>query len=113
LIERFQVCQSQTLISVAAWSINSPVFGALGLLLNGKPIIIAGVNRHEHSAVHGHYCSVEEMREDIIQMKKLNFNAVRTCHYANAPELYALANEYGLYVNDEANIAKKLRFISS
>jgi len=74
------------------------------LLLNGKPIIIAGVNRHEHSAVHGHYCSVEEMREDIIQMKKLNFNAVRTCHYANAPELYALANEYGIYVNDEANI---------
>jgi len=74
------------------------------LLVNGKPIIIAGVNRHEHSSIHGHYCSVEEMREDIILMKKLNFNAVRTCHYANAPELYALANEYGIYVNDEANV---------
>jgi len=74
------------------------------LLLNGKPVVIAGTNRHEHSAIHGHYCTVEEMRKDIILMKKLNFNAVRTCHYANAPEMYALCDEYGLYVTDEANV---------
>jgi len=73
-------------------------------LINGKPVIIAGVNRHEHSDVHGHYCSLEEMRKDVIQMKQFNFNAIRTSHYANAPELYALCNEYGLYVNAEANI---------
>ena len=73
-------------------------------LINGKPAVIAGVNRHEHSDIHGHYCTLEEMRKDVIQMKQLNFNAIRTSHYANAPELYALCNEYGLYVNAEANI---------
>lgn len=73
-------------------------------MLNGKPIVIAGVNRHEHSATHGHYCTVEEMRKDVILMKRLNFNALRTCHYPNAPELYALCDEYGIYVNDEANV---------
>ena len=74
------------------------------LYVNGKPIVIAGVNRHEHSPVGGHYVTREEMIQDIISMKRLNFNAVRTCHYPTTPEFYALCDEYGLYVNDEANI---------
>ncbi|NWK55398.1 NPCBM/NEW2 domain-containing protein [Verrucomicrobiaceae bacterium N1E253] len=74
------------------------------LLVNGKPVVIAGVNRHEHSPDFGHYCPPEEVLEDIISMKRLNFNAVRTCHYPASPELYALCDEYGLYVNDEANV---------
>ena len=73
-------------------------------LINGMPVVIAGVNRHEHSDTHGHYCTLEEMRQDVIQMKQLNFNAVRTSHYPNVPEFYALCDEYGLYVNNEANI---------
>jgi len=73
-------------------------------MVNGKPVVIAGVNRHEHSADYGHYCTVAEMRADLVLMKQLNFNSVRTCHYPNTPEFYALCNELGLYVNDEANV---------
>ncbi len=74
------------------------------LLVNGKPVIIAGTNRHEHSPKHGHYCTADEFREDLALMKRLNFNAVRTCHYPNSPDLYALCDELGIYVTDEANI---------
>jgi len=73
-------------------------------MVNGKPVVIAGVNRHEHSMDGGHYCTVKEMRADLTLMKQLNFNSVRTCHYPNTPEFYALCAELGLYVNDEANI---------
>lgn len=74
------------------------------LLVNGKPIVIAGVNRHEHSKTGGHYVTRAEMIRDLLTMKRLNFNAVRTCHYPNVPEFYSLCDEYGIYVTDEANI---------
>ncbi len=74
------------------------------LRVNGQPIVIAGVNRHEHSAIGGHYITREEMIKDIVTMKQLNFNAVRTAHYPNDPVFYALCDEYGLYVADEANV---------
>jgi len=74
------------------------------LLVNGKPIIIAGTNRHEHSPIGGHYVTRQEIIDDVITMKKLNFNAIRTCHYPNGPELYEICDRYGMYVTDEANI---------
>jgi len=74
------------------------------LLVNGKPVVIAGTNRHEHSSIGGHHVTREEMIRDIVTMKRLNFNAVRTCHYPDDPEFYALCDEFGLYVTDEANI---------
>lgn len=74
------------------------------VVVNGKPVIIAGTNRHEHSPLTGHYVSKEELLKDIKLMKQMNFNAVRTCHYPNDPSLYILCDEYGLYVTDEANI---------
>ena len=73
-------------------------------LLNGKPIKFKGVNRHEHDPDHAHVISEESMVKDIKLMKELNINAVRTCHYPNAPRWYELCNQYGLYVIDEANI---------
>ena len=73
-------------------------------MVNGKPIIIKGVNRHEHNAENGHYVTREDMIEDIKWMKRLNFNAVRTCHYPDSPQWYALCDQYGLYVCDEANV---------
>jgi beta-galactosidase len=76
-----------------------------GLLqVNGKPIYIKGVNRHEHDPYTGHYVTRESMIEDIVLMKRHNINAVRTSHYPNAPLWYALCDEYGIYVADEANI---------
>ena len=74
------------------------------LLINGQPILIKGVNRHEHNMKTGHVLSKEDMLEDILIMKSNNINAVRTSHYPNHPYWYDLCDEYGLYVYDEANI---------
>jgi beta-galactosidase len=74
------------------------------LLVNGVPVYLKGVNRHEHDPQWGHYVSEELMRRDIELMKQVNINAVRTCHYPNDPRWYELADEYGIYIVDEANI---------
>ena len=74
------------------------------LLVNGQPILLKGVNRHEHDPVKGHVVSKQSMLEDIIDFKKNNINAVRTSHYPNDPYWYALCDKYGIYVIDEANI---------
>ncbi|PID92926.1 MAG: beta-galactosidase [Bacteroidetes bacterium] len=74
------------------------------LMINGKPVTLKGVNRHEHDEYEGHVVSEEMMRKDIELMKQYNINAVRTCHYPNDPRWYELCDEYGLYVVDEANI---------
>jgi len=74
------------------------------LCLNGQPLLIRGVNRHEHHPEHGHVVSDNDMINDIKLMKQNNFNAVRTAHYPNHPRWYELCDEYGLYVCDEANI---------
>ena len=74
------------------------------LLVNGQPIILKGVNRHEHDALYGHVISEESMLKDIQIMKQFNINAVRTCHYPNDPRWYELCDIYGLYLYDEANI---------
>ncbi|MDH5918553.1 beta-galactosidase [Vibrio splendidus] len=74
------------------------------LKLNGKPLLIRGVNRHEHHPELGHVMTEEDMIRDICLMKQYNFNAVRTAHYPNHPRWYELCDEYGLYVCDEANI---------
>ena len=74
------------------------------LLLNGTPLIIRGVNRHEWDPTTGRTVSEESMIEDIKLMKQHNINAVRASHYPNHERWYELCNEYGLYVVDEANI---------
>jgi beta-galactosidase len=74
------------------------------LLVNGKPILFKGVNRHEHDPINGHVVSRKDMLRDIQIFKENNINAVRTCHYPNDPYWYELCNEYGIYVIDEANI---------
>lgn len=73
-------------------------------LVNGKRVLIKGVNRHEHHPRNGHTLSKEDMRKDMEMMKKLNVNAVRHSHYPPDPYWLELCDEYGLYVVDEANI---------
>ncbi|YCM45961.1 glycoside hydrolase family 2 TIM barrel-domain containing protein [Verrucomicrobiaceae bacterium 227] len=76
-----------------------------GLLqINGKPIMVKGVNRHDHDPDTGHYVTEASMRKDLELMKQLNINTVRTAHYPNDPRFYELCDEYGLYVIAEANI---------
>jgi len=74
------------------------------LLVNGKPIYIKGVDRHETDPFTGHVISKESMEKDIRLMKENNINAVRSSHYPNHPYWYDLCDKYGLYVIDEANI---------
>lgn len=72
--------------------------------VNGKAIVIKGVNRHEFNQHTGRAVDEKGMIEDIKLMKQNNFNSVRTSHYPNIPRFYELCDEYGLYVMDEANI---------
>ncbi len=74
------------------------------LLVNGEPVLIKGVNRHEHDDVRGKAITRDSMLADIRLMKQFNFNAVRTAHYPNQTEWYDLCDEYGIYVVDEANV---------
>lgn len=74
------------------------------LLVNGVPVYIKGVNRHEHNDSLGHTQTLAIMMNDLKQIKQLNMNAVRTCHYPNHPLFYDLCDKYGIYVVDEANI---------
>ncbi len=73
------------------------------LLVNGKAIYIKGANRHEMDPDGGYVVSRERMIADIKEMKRMNINAVRTCHYPDDPQWYDLCDEYGLYVIAEAN----------
>ncbi|RYY23801.1 MAG: beta-galactosidase, partial [Chitinophagaceae bacterium] len=74
------------------------------LMVNGAPLIVRGVNRHEHDDVTGHTTTKELMLKDIRLMKELNVNAVRCSHYPNDPLWYKLCDQYGIYLVDEANI---------
>ncbi|MEJ2108762.1 MAG: glycoside hydrolase family 2 TIM barrel-domain containing protein [Acidobacteriota bacterium] len=74
------------------------------LWVNGRRVLLKGTNRHEHEPDTGHTVTREMMIRDIELMKQFNINAVRTSHYPNAPEWYALCDRYGLYLIDEANI---------
>ena len=74
------------------------------LLVNGRAVLIKGVNRHDHDPRTGKVVSPESMRRDLEMMKAHNINAVRTSHYPNDPYFYDLCDELGLYVVDEANV---------
>jgi beta-galactosidase len=73
-------------------------------LVNGVPIKIKGVNRHEFNMITAKVITEADMLLDIRRMKEMNINAVRTSHYPNAERWYSLCDKYGLYVVDEANI---------
>ncbi|MBP5348339.1 MAG: beta-galactosidase, partial [Bacteroidaceae bacterium] len=73
------------------------------MLINGQPVKLRGVNRHDHHPRTGHYVDAETTELDIKLMKQANINMLRTSHYPDSPILYELCDRYGLYVMDEAN----------
>ncbi|MBQ6965938.1 MAG: DUF4981 domain-containing protein [Bacteroidaceae bacterium] len=74
------------------------------LLVNGQPVLIKGADRHELDPDGGYVLTVDRMIQDIQVMKRLNMNAVRTCHYPDDPRWYELCDIYGIYVTAESNI---------
>ena len=74
------------------------------LMVNGKPVMVNGVNIHEHDPVNGHVPNRELMMKDLALMKQNNINTIRMCHYPHDPYFYDLCDQYGFYVIDEANI---------
>ncbi len=72
--------------------------------INGVPVKLKGVNRHEHWPDVGHAVTEEQMKKDIVLIKQANCNHVRTCHYSDDPRWYELCDEYGIYLLAEANL---------
>lgn len=73
------------------------------MLVNGRPVKMRGVNRHDHHPRTGHYVDPETMELDVRLMKQANINMLRTSHYPDGPLMYELCDRYGIYVMDEAN----------
>jgi beta-galactosidase len=86
--------------------------GGRRLRINGEPVIVHGVNRHDHHHETGKTLTVDELRADLLEMKRHNINAVRTAHYPNDHRLLDLCDELGLYVVDEANVESHGRLAS-
>ncbi len=74
------------------------------LLINGTPVKLKGVNHHDTHPTKGHVMSIEDIKKDLITMKQLNINTIRTSHYPPTSEFLELCNQYGFYVVDEADI---------
>ena len=76
----------------------------VNLLVNGKPVLLKGVNRHEHHPLLGHYVPYERMIDEIRLLKQFNLNGVRTSHYPETPLWYEMCDQFGIYIVDEANV---------
>jgi len=102
---RLADAQGQVLESFALRPASGAPSSRNGLFhINGKRVLIRGVNRHEHDPFTGHTVSEASLRRDLLLMKRHNINAIRTCHYPNHPRFYELCDELGFYVVGEANI---------
>ena len=78
--------------------------GGRFFLVNGQPVKLRGVNRHETNPAKGHAIDTAQMRREVMEMKRLNINHVRNSHYPAAPYWYELCDRFGIYLTDEANV---------
>lgn len=101
LLDAEQVCQE---VHETWIGFNRIETSGRRLSVNGKPIVLIGVNRHDHHPENGKTCSANDIRSELVMMKRHNINAIRTAHYPNDPVLLDLADELGFYVIDEANV---------
>ena len=106
IVETFSTTVGFREIEIKDTPADKEEFGLAGryYYLNGKPIKMKGVNRHETDPQLGHYITRERMAEEVMMMKRANINHVRNSHYPCAPYWYWLCDKYGIYLEDEANI---------
>lgn len=105
-VETFSTIVGFREIEIKETPADKDEFGLAGryYYLNGQPIKMKGVNRHESNPETGHYITREQMEKEVFLMKRGNINHVRNSHYPDAPYWYYLCDKYGLYLEDEANI---------
>lgn len=105
-VETFSTIVGFRKVEIKDTPANQDEFGLAGryYYLNGKPIKLKGVNRHENNPQTGHYITREQMEKEVFLMKRGNINHVRDCHYPDAPYWYYLCDKYGIYLEDEANL---------
>lgn len=105
-VETFSIIVGFRKIEIKDTPADKDEFGLAGryYYLNGQPIKMKGVNRHESNPATGHYITREQMEKEVFLMKRGNINHVRNCHYPDAPYWYYLCDKYGIYLEDEANI---------
>ena len=106
VVETFSTNVAFRKIEIKDTPASQDEFGLAGryYYLNGKPIKMKGVNRHENNPQTGHYVTREQMQKEVFLMKRGNINHVRNSHYPDAPYWYYLCDKYGIYLEDEANI---------
>ena len=106
VVETFSTIVGFREIEIKDTPASQDEFGLAGryYYLNGQPIKMKGVNRHETNPETGHYVSREQMEKEVFLMKRGNINHVRNSHYPDAPYWYYLCDKYGIYLEDEANI---------
>ncbi len=106
VVETFSTIVGFRKIEIKETPAEMDEFGLAGryYYLNGQPIKMKGVNRHENNPETGHCISREQMEHEVMLMKRANINHVRGCHYPDAPYWYYLCDKYGIYLEDEANI---------
>ena len=105
-VETFSTIVGFRKIEIKDTPADKDEFGLAGryYYLNGQPIKMKGVNRHENNPETGHYVTRKQMEHEVFLMKRANINHVRDCHYPDAPYWYYLCDKYGIYLEDEANI---------
>lgn len=101
-----EVLREEQLLEVHTKRVGFAEYRVVGnrVLLNGTPITIKGINRHEHDPKNGRAITVERIERELALIKAQNMNAIRCSHYPNNPAFYEIATELGIYVMDEADI---------
>ena len=106
VVETFSTTVGFRKIEIKDTPASEDEFGLAGryYYLNGQPIKLKGVNRHENNPETGHYISHEQMQKEVFLMKRGNINHVRNSHYSDDPYWYYLCDRYGIYLEDECNL---------
>lgn len=104
VIRQFDQNANEEMAFATKFGIREVTIDGSRLLINGKPVLLKGVNRHDTSPVNGRAVTADELLADALLMKRNNINTVRTSHYPNDAKFYAMMDHFGLYAIDEADL---------